>query len=104
MIADVFYPMFTLTITILAFFYKEKKQNFSGICTHMFTYPLPNTILKHHKSLLSMVPKKTLWAVDGHWICRSIISQGIYTVRRCRVVIGNTSCLLSPGICVWGSS
>ena len=41
MIADVFYPIFTLTITILAFFYKEKKHNFSGICIHMFTKASP---------------------------------------------------------------
>ena len=41
MIADVFYPIFTLTITILAFFYKEKKHNFSGICIDMFTKASP---------------------------------------------------------------
>ena len=38
--------------------------------------------------------------IDIQWICWSRISQGIYTASKCRVVIGNASCLLSPGICV----
>ena len=39
--------------------------------------------------------------IDIHWICQSRIRQGIYTVSRCWVIIGNASCLLSPGIRVW---
>ena len=30
MIVDIFYPIFTLTITILASFMRKKKQNYSG--------------------------------------------------------------------------
>ena len=41
--------------------------------------------------------------IDIHWICWSRISQGIYTVSSCRVVIGNSFCFLSPGasVCQW---
>ena len=41
MIADIFYPIFTLTITILACCIRKKKQSCSGICIHAFTKALP---------------------------------------------------------------
>ena len=37
MIADIFYPIFTLTITILAYFIRKKRKIVQGICTHTFT-------------------------------------------------------------------
>ena len=39
MIADIFYPIFTLTITRRN--YKTKKQNCLGICIHTFTKASP---------------------------------------------------------------
>ena len=43
MIADIFYPIFTLTITILACFIRKKRKIVQGICTHTFTKALPWT-------------------------------------------------------------
>ena len=44
MIADIFYPIFTLMITILACFIRKKKRKIVlGICTLMFTKVLPWT-------------------------------------------------------------
>ena len=40
--------------------------------------------------------------IDTHWICRSRISLGIYTVNRwVGEIIGNASCVRSRGIRVW---
>ena len=43
MIADIFYPIFTLTITILACFIRKKRKIVQGICTHTFTKASPWT-------------------------------------------------------------
>ena len=62
----------------------------------------------NRQNLLNITKVFCQWSLKGHfgqwidiqWICWSRISQGIYTASKCREVIGNASCLLSPGICV----
>ena len=46
MIADIFYPIFTIANIILACFIRKKSKIVQGICTHSFTKALPWTFLE----------------------------------------------------------